>query len=557
MELDFKALQQSFLIESEEHLCELEEGLIALETRPNDEDILQKIFRNAHTVKGAASCISLSTVTEFAHVLEDTLERLRDFVIPVSSDLITLLLHAVDALRQLIVEAIAGAEEMQPAHKALLRRLARRVHAASNNEGAIDRAEELAQIETILPAFQTRTLRVDIDKLDRMLNLTGEITIARGQLRQRVEALSKQQRDSVAEAFEEADRFMLELQELVMQIRMVPVGPIFRQHVRTVRDLARAHHKNARLIIEGAEVEVDTSVVEHLKDPLAHMIRNAIDHGIEEPQAREAAGKDPCGSLRVCAYHDGGSIVIELSDDGAGLNRGRIIERAVTRGMIADPEKLSDQEIRNLIFEPGFTTAAAVTDLSGRGVGMDVVRRNIEALRGSVAIESIEGRGTTVKMRLPLTLAIIEGLSVGVGRESYVIPLDSVLECIELPDDERSRGRTAGIVSLRGEPLPYVRIRDVFNVGGEDGLKENLVVVKYESGLAGLAVDELHGESEVVIKPLGRLFAGLTGIAGSTILGNGRVALILDVPGLMREVLAQQSNELIKQARGENELQQR
>jgi two-component system chemotaxis sensor kinase CheA len=284
-------------------------------------------------------------------------------------------------------------------------------------------------------------------------------------------------------------------------------------------------------------VEVDTRVIEHLRDPLTHMIRNAVDHGIEPPHARKARGKDPCGRVTLRACHEAGSIVIQVADDGAGLDRERIIERARSLGIVAEPEKLPDAEIYGLIFEAGFSTAETVTDLSGRGVGMDVVRRNVDALRGSVGIDSRQGEGTSITIRLPLTLAIIEGFGVGVGEETYVIPLEAVLECVELPAQEQIQSNGHGVIYLRGRALPYLRLRTLFALGDRAPFRENIVVVQHGGGQAGIAVDALYGASQAVIKPLGELFEGLPGIAGSTILGNGRVALILDVPSLLREAV--------------------
>jgi two-component system chemotaxis sensor kinase CheA len=271
------------------------------------------------------------------------------------------------------------------------------------------------------------------------------------------------------------------------------------------------------------------------------MIRNAVDHGIEPPHARKARGKDPCGRVTLRASHDAGSIVIQVADDGAGLDRKRIIERAMSLGIVAEPEKLPDAEIYGLIFEPGFSTAETVTDLSGRGVGMDVVRRNVDALRGSVAIDSRPGEGTTITIRLPLTLAIIEGFGVGVGDETYVIPLEAVLECVELPAQEQHQGNGHGVLYLRGRVLPYLRLRKLFALGDRAPSRENVVIVQHGDGQAGIAVDVLYGASQAVIKPLGELFEGLPGIAGSTILGNGRIALILDVPSLLRQAVGRQA----------------
>lgn len=548
MNIDHEAILHTFLDETEEHLCKMEEALVALETQPEDEETLQTIFRVAHTLKGNSSSLGYPRLAGFAHGIEDTLQRLRNRTLPVTGGLITLLLQAVDALRQMVPEAVAGNEEMQPAHEELLKVLGAAGTVAVTEEKRT--AAALAATERRQKTWgrrkediqtwreQGRTLRVDIEKLDRILNLTGEIAIARGRLRQMLEDRAGRAAGDVLEAHLESDRLYLDLQELVMKSRMVPVGPTFRQYVRTVRDMATATGKMVRLHLEGGDVEVDTRVIEQLRDPLIHMIRNAVDHGIEPPQVRKARGKDPSGRITLRAYHDAGSIVIQMADDGTGLNRERIVERAKSQGLAAEPEKLTDDELYQLVFEPGFSTAETVTDFSGRGVGMDVVRRNIDSLRGSVTIDSRQGEGLTITIRLPLTLAIIEGFGVGVEGETYVIPLEAVLECLELPAKEQHQDDGHGVIYLRGRALPYLRLRKLFSLGDGAPARENIVVVQHGSGQAGIAVDVLYGACQAVIKPLGELFEGLPGIAGSTILGNGRVALILDVPNLLREAIA-------------------
>jgi two-component system chemotaxis sensor kinase CheA len=384
-----------------------------------------------------------------------------------------------------------------------------------------------------------RTLRINVEKLDRMLNLAGEIGIVQGRMRQLIENGGCRGSDQVLETLRDADRLTMELQEQVMDLRMVPIGPMFHRYARMVRDLAQKHGKLARLVVEGEEAGVDTAVIEHIRDPLTHMIRNAIDHGIEPPEVRRAAGKDSVGSISLRAFREAGTIVIQLADDGAGLNRGKIAQCARALNVSADPDKLTTQELNRLIFEPGFSTAEQVSETSGRGVGMDIVRRNIEALHGRVEIESEEGRGATVTIRLPLTLAIIEGFSVGVDSEVYVLPLDAILECVELPANGLARNDGQGVMTLRGEPLPFIRLRHLF--GLESGKqRENVVVVGYQGGHAGIVVDTLYGEHQAVIKPLGSLFQDLPGISGSTILGDGRIALVLDVPGLYRAALMEE-----------------
>jgi two-component system chemotaxis sensor kinase CheA len=536
LDIDREALLQTFLAEAEEIFARMEQELVAFEARPGDDEILNALFRDAHTLKGSASLVAFDGVRDLAHDLEAVLERLRDHSLAVSDVLVTLLLRSVDVLRRSVSEAAAGATAPSEAVIALRERLARLASAAPEGSASPGASPEAAGGEEAShPAGGGRTLRVDVLKLDRMLDLSGEIAIARGRLGEMLERRSATP-EELLEAHRETDRLYLDLQELIMKARMVPIGPSFHQHARTVRDVATARGKLARLVVEGDDVEVDTAVVEYVRDPLTHMVRNAIDHGIEAPDVRRARGKDPTGRIVLRAFHEAGAMVIQVEDDGGGLDRRRIAEKAVALGL-ADPERTSADDLARLVFEPGFSTADRVSDISGRGVGMDVVRRNVEALRGSVSIESEGGRGTTVTIRVPLTLAIIQGFKVGVGEERYILPLDAVVECLELPPAETASGAPFGIVNLRGKPLPYVRLRQHFEVDGERPARENVVVVQHGASVAGVAVDDLHGESSTVIKPLGTLFKGLPGVAGSSILGNGKVALILDVAGLLRETL--------------------
>ena len=532
---DRDLLLQTFLTEAGEHLRALEEALVALEARPEDAELLNGIFRVAHSLKGDALMVGFPRIADFAHRLEDLLERLRDGALAVDADLISLLLRAVDVLRALLAAAAAGQDtvpaDLDAAQAAL-------VAACAGPDAEAAAPAEHGAVPNAAVTAEAGTLRVDVAKLDRMLTLTGEIAIARGRVAQMMAALPAHVGQEILEAHRDADLLQLELQEQVMKARMVPVGPFFRQYARTVRDVARAHGKAVRLVIEGDEVEMDTRVVERLRDPLTHMIRNSIDHGIESPELRAALGKAPEGCLTLRAAHDGGLIVIEVRDDGAGFNRLRIAERARETGLAVDPQHLPDAELLALVFAPGFSTAETVTDLSGRGVGMDVVRRNIEGLRGTLAIASEDGAGATITIRLPLTLAIIDGFGVGVGDETYIVPLDAVLECLSLPVDHHRDANGRGVINLRGEPLPYLRLRDRFNATGPAPRREHVLVVQHAGGRAGIAVDALHGERQAVIKSLGAGLDGVSGLSGSTILGDGRVALILDVPALLREAVA-------------------
>ena len=536
MEIDLEAILRTFKSECDEHLVRMEESLIALESDPNDAKSLEAIFRGAHTIKGNAAGLGYPKVAEFSHAFEELLQRLRSKLIPVDATKITLLLRAVDALRQMIPQAIEGADARSDDQERLLGQLLEHnkplptVAAPSN---APERAAPPARVE------RADTVRVDIHKLDQMLNLAGEIAVAHGRLRQALDP--RIPHVDALEAQAHLERLSMELQEQIMKARMVPLGPIFRQFHRMVRDIAQAHGKAVRLAIAGEDVEIDLSMVEKLKDPLTHMIRNALDHGIETPETRRARGKEPTGLIALKALHEGANIVIELSDDGAGLDRARIAARVRALGLCAEPEQLAAAELCKFIFEPGFSTAEAISDLSGRGVGMDVVRRNIETLRGNIGVVSRPGEGTTITIRLPLTVAIIEGFGVGVAEETYVLPLQAVLECIELPEEARRDQASRGTINLRGEPLPYIRLRDWFDLTNGRPARENVVVIEVDGVKAGLVVDTLDGARQTVIKPLGKRFQDLPAIAGSAILGSGRVALILDVPGLMREVIRVQS----------------
>jgi two-component system chemotaxis sensor kinase CheA len=385
---------------------------------------------------------------------------------------------------------------------------------------------------------ETQSIRVDADKLDQLINLIGELVIAGAGTALNAQATGN---SALIESVYTLAGLVEEVRDSALRLRMVQIGATFNRFQRVVRDVAKELGKEIELVITGAETELDKTVVEKIGDPLMHLVRNSMDHGIEPAEVRIANGKSAAGTLRLNAYHDSGSIVIEVSDDGAGLNRERILNKAIEKGIVQEGQSLDDQDIYNLIFEPGFSTAESVTNLSGRGVGMDVVKRNITALRGTVELDSTPGEGTIFRVRMPLTLAIIDGFQVGVDHSSFVIPLDMVLECVELSELNYETSADRDYINLRGEVLPYIRLRDLFGVKGRPPRRENVVVVHYAGAKAGLVVDQLMGEFQTVIKPLGKIFSHVRGIGGSTILGNGEVALILDVPGLVQQVSSKES----------------
>ncbi len=380
---------------------------------------------------------------------------------------------------------------------------------------------------------QQTTIRVDADKLDSLINLVGELVIAGAGATLVAAETASPRMQEVASTLA---RLIEEVRDGTLNLRMVQIGETFNRFQRVVRDISKELGKEIRLQIHGAETELDKTVVEKISDPLMHLIRNAMDHGIETADLRQQRGKPAAGTVSLNAFHDSGSIVIEVSDDGGGLNQEKILAKALEKGLVAPGHNLTEGEIYRLIFEPGFSTAEQLSNLSGRGVGMDVVKKNIDALRGTVEIDSTPLVGTTIRIRLPLTLAIIDGFLVRVGHASYVIPLDMVVECVELSPEQQRESNSRNYLNLRGQVLPYIRLREVFNHPEGSISRENVVVVRFGDMRAGLVVDALLGEFQTVIKPLGRVFSRVVGISGSTILGSGQVALILDVPRLVRQI---------------------
>ncbi|MDT5042334.1 MAG: two-component system, chemotaxis family, sensor kinase CheA, partial [Actinoplanes sp.] len=385
--------------------------------------------------------------------------------------------------------------------------------------------------DRVARAGEVNSIRVDAARLDLLIDTVGELVIAGAGagLGARLSG-DEDLRTSIGEVM----RLIEGVRSNALRLRMVPIGTTFSRFQRVVRDVSTDLGKDVSLVITGGETEVDKALVEQIGDPLTHLVRNALDHGIEPADVRVAQGKPARGTLRLNAFHDSGSIVVEVGDDGGGIDRGRVLAKAVERGLVEPGAPLSDKEIDALIFEPGFSTSTQVSNLSGRGVGMDVVKRNVAAMRGAIDVENRPQEGTTVRIRLPLTLAIINGFLVGIGAATFVIPLDHVVECVELPVSNQRRD----YLDLRGEVLPLIRLWSLLSVPGERPRRESVVIVEHAGSKTGLVVDTLKGESQTVIKPLGRLFEHVEGIGGSTILGNGEVALIIDVATLVAYVTA-------------------
>ena len=384
---------------------------------------------------------------------------------------------------------------------------------------------------------QSSGIRVPADKLDTLVNLVGEMVTVQARLSQTVASLDHAELLSISE---EVERLTAELRDNTMSIRTMPIGTTFSKFKRLVRDLSNELKKDIALVTEGAETELDKTVIERLNDPLVHLIRNCIDHGIERPEAREAAGKPPQGTVHLSAAHSGANVLIRIEDDGAGLDVEAIRAKAMEKGLIADGVEMTEKEIFALIFAPGFSTATQVTSVSGRGVGMDVVKRSIDALRGSIDISSRKGTGTTITLKLPLTLAIIDGLLVQVGDGHFVLPLSIVEECVELTREDVARTHGRQITFVRDEIVPYIRLRERFVTNGNGPDVEQIVITGSSGGRVGFVVDKVIGEHQTVIKNMGKMYRQVDAISGATILGDGTVALIVDVPKLVEGVESQE-----------------
>lgn len=525
-------IREAFALESVEMLAEMESALLALETVPALGDDFNRLFRAVHTIKGSASIVSADQVEAFCHALEHLLVKVREHELPLTKELFTLCLQCHDHIRNLIVAFESAETELPPRHDQLLTMITR-WQPPDVIEAAVPAEPDLLQtdeVNTEESAASQKVVRVDAQKLDQLINLVVELVTASSELESHV----KQTGDNASlESAAAVSLLVKKIQERAMVFRMVPVGDLFRRFQRLVHDLAASSGKKIQLIIAGADTELDKVMTERLREPLVHLIRNAIDHGIEPPAERQAAGKPATGTIRMNAFQEAGSIVIEVRDDGRGICRERVLQRAVERGLIR-PLEVVDRDPLALIFEPGFSTTEEATLLSGRGVGMDVVKRTIEELRGKIDVTSSEGQGACFQLRLPLSLALIDGFMVTVGNDAYILPMDLVDETIDLPAEAAAGLLLRGYLNIRGEALPCLDLRDIVKPAVPAPLSRFIVVVKQDGRRIGLAVDVLVGEVKAVIKPLGRLYRDARIISGATILGDGTIALILDLPELLR-----------------------
>ncbi len=616
---------QEFLVESAELLEQLDSDLVTLEERPDDLDLLNRIFRAAHTIKGSSGFLGFTQISQLTHHMEDVLNKLRKGEMVVNPTIMDVILESVDKLKLLLDEVKEGGSgsvntsETEAKLKAILsgeeavesdagkaeekkeepvtaeidkikeeESSTSEAHKTSpeedkteNKEGKVDisgdekkvdeglsakreadteKSEDKAQGEKEQkkeqpPAAKPQpkkpvathsieeTIRVDVKRLDALMNLVGELVLVRNRLGQLAEKIDAQVSDTALidtfnNALVQLGFVTTEMQLSVMKTRMLPVQRVFNKFPRMVRDLCREMKKEVDLIIHGEETELDKSVIEHIGDPLIHILRNAVDHGIEAPEEREKKGKPRRGTIILSAYQEGDHIVIEVADDGKGIDIEKIAAKAIEKGIIkeSDLQHMGERDILNLIFAPGFSTAEKITDISGRGVGMDVVKTNIEKLNGIIEMDTEVGKGTTLRIKLPLTLAIIQALMVISNKDIYAIPLASVQEIVHLEEGHIYTIDQQAVVRIRDMVIPLLCLEEVFGEPEkiEDASRRYVVIIGLVEQRIGLLVSDLLGQQEVVIKSLGGYLTNVPGIAGATIMGDGRVCLILDVAGIMQ-----------------------
>jgi two-component system, chemotaxis family, sensor kinase CheA len=532
-----------FVHEAREHLESIEAHLLAVGEDRNSSEAVNAIFRSFHTIKGLAGFLELPLIQSVAHETETVLDLVRQGKATVTPAAVDIILESRDYISRWLKLLAAGPGCSPGAdltnNAALLERI--RNLATGEEPRPVSSSQPLAEAPATEapPAPEARkqrnsSVKVDTAKLDYLVDMVGESVIAQSLL-QHDATLAALNDARISRNLATLARLTAEVQRTVMAMRMVPIGPLFQKMARLVRDLSRKCGKRIAFESSGEDVELDRNIVEELADPLMHMVRNSVDHGIEPANVREAAGKDATGRISLKAFHRSGQIVIDVADDGRGLQRKRILDKARERGLLAQGAAISDTECLNLIFHPGFSTAERVSDLSGRGVGMDVVRRQIQNLRGSVDIDSVEGAGTRFSLRLPLTLATIDGLVVKVGGERYIVPLAPVRQILRpSPGMVTTIEGKAEVVSLRDHLLPLVRLHQKFGIepACSDPCGGVLIVIDVDGMSFCLLVDELIGKQEVVIKGLGPVFQGIAGVAGGAILGDGHIGLILDMKGV-------------------------
>lgn len=567
MNIDTSEFIAAFFEEAADNLTGLEEGLLQLESRPEDAELINGIFRAAHSIKGTGGAMGFTEVAQFTHHVETVLDYMRQGKLLPTAERIQLMLKATDALSSMIAAAkdgSAGPDDLDSLIDTL-----RQQTSGFGNVSALEHGPPAcaASVSSEIPGVtlfedqpakpevvakndlnpnkrtvSSESIRVSVAKVEELINLVGELVIANSMVQQAY-ASSDVDPQVLQEAIAGMDLTTRQLQEQVMAVRLMPMATLFRRFPRIVHDLAKSLGKSVNLVMEGEETELDKQVIEEVSDPLTHLIRNAVDHGLELPEKRVALGKPAEGHITLRAFHEGGNVVIEVVDDGAGINTQRVRQKAVDRGVISADAVLTDDEICQLILLPGLTTAEKITDVSGRGVGLDVVQRNVAALNGSIHICSELGRGCTFRIRLPLTMAILDGLAMRLGNDVYVLPLVSVVESLRPEPGQIVHIAERGeLLMVRGEPLPLIHTRQMFhaNAAKTDPCNGLVVLVENQGRKYGLVVDELVGQLQVVMKSLETNYERVEGVSGATILGDGRIAMIVDIAGLVR--LAQRAH---------------
>jgi len=549
-------LAAMFIGEALDHLGTIEASVLQLEASPDDSKLLNDIFRPFHTVKGNAGALGVTRVQELAHKVENLLDLCRSgrhAFGPAETDAA---LEAVDVLSALVTDLQARLNgqpgtDLEPKRLALMDVVQRLVDgtgastappverpaapALQEAPSAADQAPKPNQTKHTDDGAGQASVKVDTRKLDNLVDMVGELVIAQAIL-QEDPSLLKAADERLTRNLAQLKRITSDLQKNAMSMRMVPIRQTFQKMARLVRDLSKKSGKSVDLVLSGEDTELDRRVVEDINDPLMHMVRNSMDHGLEDTARRTQTGKRPEGRLALSAYHQGGNIVIAIEDDGAGLNTERILAKAMSQGLVQPDEMLSPAEIHQMIFKPGFSTAEKVTEISGRGVGMDVVRRNIDALRGRIEIQSTAGQGTTFLIKLPLTLAILDGLLLGVGNQRFVMPTFAVRESLRpMPEQVHTVKGHPCMIQVRDRLVPLIRLSDLYGIEARetDICRSTVVVIEDDGRQVGLVVDRLLGKQEVVIKSLGETFGQMAGVAGGAILGDGRVGLILDAHGIV------------------------
>jgi two-component system, chemotaxis family, sensor kinase CheA len=587
---EMKEIVESFIVETKEILEKLDINLIELENRPEDNELLNEIFRSFHTIKGTSGFLGLDKLTKVTHRCEDILNKLRKGEALLDAALMDGILSAFDKIKELLAtietdltEDISVDETVEILNK-LITKLENKgaedpkkaedipspKEEVKNEENEIKEAASVVNEEVAAPVVEEKTsvkespvkepsktvaaagkksentIRVDVDRLDELLNIASELVLGRNRLSQVNSEVAleyegtKISRD-LSDAAKQIDLMTNELQLVVMKTRMVKIGKVFNRYPRMVRDLARDTKKEVNLILKGEDTELDKTLIEEINDPLVHLIRNAVDHGVESPEKRKQQGKETIGTVILSAEQEGNQIIITIQDDGKGIDPELLKEKAVSKGIITreKAKELSKQDAYNLIFIPGFSTAEKVTNVSGRGVGLDVVKTNVSKLRGIISIDSVVGKGTKMIIKLPLTLAIISGMIVKVKSEKVVIPLNSVIEVLRVHIEDIHTINNHEAIRRRDSIIPLVSIDSVLYKDKADidkSVWQYVVVIGLAEKRFGIKVDELLGQKEVVIKSLGNYLGNINGIAGSTIMGDGTVVMILDISELLNQI---------------------